>query len=76
MSRLYIKENCKGNSVPLLIGLNYSCVYRGGFLGSCRRFSVTEVFRDAAWAFVQRAVKHFFANISVECSVGLTNTFN
>lgn len=76
MSRLYVEENCKGNRVPLLMGLNHSCVYRGSFLGSCKHFSVTEFFRDAVWAFVRRAAKHFFTSISVECLVGLTNTFN
>lgn len=58
MIRLYIEEKWKGNGVPLLMGLNHSYVYRGGFLGSCRRFPVREVFGDAMWAFVQRVTKH------------------
>jgi len=58
MTRLHIEENCKGNGVPLLTALNRSCVYRGGFLGSCSHFPVTELFVDAMWAFDWRITKH------------------
>lgn len=65
---------CKGNSDPLLIVLNHSCEYTGGFLG--RHFSAAEVFGDALWAFVQRVTKNCAVLASqFECSLGWTNTF-
>lgn len=66
--------NCKGNSDPLLIVLNHSCEYTGGFLG--RHFSFAEVFRDALWAFVQRVTKYYVVLASqFERSLGWTSTF-
>lgn len=66
--------NCKGNSDPLLIVLNCSYEYRGGFLG--RYFSVAEVFGDALWAFVQRVTKYCVVLASqFECSLGWISTF-
>lgn len=65
--------NCKGNCDPLLIVINHSYEYRGGFLS--RHFSVTDVFGDALWAFVQRVTKHCVVLAShFECSLGQTNT--
>lgn len=38
---------------------------RGGFLGSCRAFSVTEGIEDAMWAFVQRVTKQRVTLVSL-----------
>lgn len=66
--------DCKGKSDPLLIVLNRSYEYRGGFLGRC--FFVAEVFGDALWAFFQRVTKYCVILASqFEYSLVWTNTF-
>lgn len=65
---------CKGNGDPVLLVLNHSYEYRGGFLG--RHFSVAEVFGDALWAFVQGVTKYCVVLASqFQCCLGWINAF-